>query len=329
MDGAGQTLEELALRAARWASVAGAVASGTLLASMAIGGQAAAHAAQLPSCATQYHCTTTSTADDPDGVVFGYYGADDNHTHYRFVQSTTVAQPSLGLENTPEVVAGQGNELCNPDPAGNMTGRFAAQDGTVLVNNTYYVLWAYGDLQTGATITDSCIQSGLVQTNLGINLANCPVGGSADVGGIHCGAFNLGTVAPNDHIYTGIYYVPAGNRQHELSFGGCIVETGLCRQAYTSLRFQEEFWEFGVGAFVPGGNSFTAPANNPFETTTGDDVTCYSCAHPVPISSVAGWNGFGGLYEAQVANLSGQIIASPKDSLNLDSDSESLGSTSS
>ena len=77
----------------------------------------------------------------------------------------------------------------------------------------------------------------------------------------------LGTngISAGDKVYLAIYYTPGGNHEHQLSFGACDETTGVCRQAYTSSKYQLEFWEFGIGAFVPL-NVLTGGADNEFDT---------------------------------------------------------------
>jgi hypothetical protein len=277
-------------------AAAGSVA--ILAGGMALAGSASA--ASLPSCATSTHCTDNVAAPGSifeNGGVAGYYGADDNHTHYRFVQTTVTASPQLIDVNGPlsseEYPATVGAELCDPN-----TG-ITAQISLGYYDGAYTVAWIVG---RGFTAADPCIQDNFINGTANIfrtgNLLSLP------------------GVAEGDQIYLGIYYTPGGHHQHQLSFGACDITQGVCRQAYTSSRFSLNFWEFGIGSFVPL-SVLTGGAVNEFETFAYDQVTCYSCSHAVNISSVAPVNPFnvGGLWEAEFSNSSSQVVMSPNDTL--------------
>ena len=292
-----------------------------------------AQAASLPSCSSSYHCTANpvGTSTSGPGNEAGYYGKNDNQTHYRYVQTITQAEPSLlNLSTTNGEVAGAGAQLCAT------SSNFGAQTGVVGVPGTtpgtvdYEVLWAYGSLPAlPANFVDPCIQSGLLQPD--IDNTHCPLGGSATFGLVTCGRFNIGTIATGDHILAAVYYTPGSNHHHQISFGDCVVETGNCDQAYSQHTVTEEFTEFGIGAFSP--LSFTAPPDNLLDTFASNEVTCYSCPHMVPITAVTPVNqiGAGGLYEADVINGSSQPVLSPNDSLSAGADTFAVynGSTSS
>jgi hypothetical protein len=119
-------------------AAAGSVAF--LVGGMAMAGSASAQT--LPSCATGVRCTTDVAAPGSlgeDGGVAGYYGADDNHTHYRYVQTTVTATPQLIDLNGPlssEIYpASVGDELCDPN-----TGQIA-QISLGNINGVYEVAW--------------------------------------------------------------------------------------------------------------------------------------------------------------------------------------------
>ncbi len=290
-------------------AAAGSVAF--LVGGMALTGSASAQT--LPSCATGVRCTTDVAAPGSlgeDGGVAGYYGADDNHTHYRFVQTTVTASPQLVDLNGPlssEIYpATVGDELCDPNDG--ITAQISLGFGP---NGKYDVAYIVGKYPKAA---DPCIQN------------NFQTSGSIFRDG---SLLALNGINPGDKVYLGIYYTPTGRHVHQLSFGACDETTGICRQAYTSSRFQLEFWEFGIGAFVPA-SVLTGGAVNHFETFSSSDVTCYSCSGAVPISSVSPVNSFGagGLYEAQFANSSSQVVLSPNDTLSGDTFNMFNGSTS-
>lgn len=290
-----------------------ALAAGTALAAVP------ANAAALPSCATAYHCTT-NVAGELGGILqnggtAGYYGADDNHTHYRFVQTTVTASPQLVDLNGPlsssYYPATVGDELCDPNDG--VIAQISL--GYVTADKAYEVAWTVGKYPASA---DPCIQNDFQNdTVLSENIFKS--GNLLIANGI----------SAKDKVYLGIYYTPSGNHVHQLSFGACDETTGVCRQAYTSSHFQLEFWEFGIGAFTPA-SVLTGGADNQFKSFTSDDVTCYACSGAVPISSVTPVNSFGagGLYEAQFANSSSQVVMTPKDTLSGDSFGMYNGSTS-
>ena len=91
-----------------------------------------------------------------------------------------------------------------------------------------------------------------------------------------------------------------------------------------------EFWEFGIGSFIPL-SVLTGGADNEFETFTSEhrDLLLLHRADAdqrrfPPVNSF----GAGGLYESQFANSSSQLVLSPKDSLSGETFNEYNGSTS-
>ncbi len=292
-------------------AAAGSVA--VLAGGMALAGAGSASAAPLPSCATGVRCTTDTATPgsitEPGGVA-GYYGADDNHTHYRFVQTTVTATPQLVDLNGPlssELYpASVGDELCDPN-----TGEIA-QISLGNIAGVYEVAWEVHHYNPA--VSDPCTQTAFEFDTTIFKSGNLLQ---------HVG------ISAGDKVYLAIYYTPSGNHKHQLSFGACDETTGICRQAYTTSKYQLEFWEFGIGAFVPI-NVLTGGAVNKFDTFSGDIVTCYSCTTQTPISAVQPVNSFGagGLYEAQFANSSSQVVLSPNDSLAGDTFNIFNGSTS-
>ena len=301
-------------KASTMLAAAGSVAF--LVGSMGLTG--AASAATLPSCATGSHCTTDTATPgsitEPGGVA-GDYGADDNHTHYRFVQTTVTATPQLidlnGPLSSELYPASVGDELCDPNSGEIAQISLGFVPGTG-AGTGYQVAWEVHHYNPA--VSDPCTQTAFQFDKTIFKSGNL--------------LQNVG-ISANDKVYLGIYYSPAGTHKHQLSFGACDETTGVCRQAYTVSKYQLEFWEFGVGAFVPI-NVLTGGAVNQFETFSSTDVTCYSCGGPVPISSVSPVNSFGagGLWEAQFANSSSQVVLSPKDTLSGDTFDIFNGSTS-
>ncbi|HYB14277.1 MAG TPA: hypothetical protein VEF71_02230 [Streptosporangiaceae bacterium] len=244
----------------------------------------------------------------------GYYGADDNHTHYRFVQTVVTATPqlvSLNGEGTTGRPGAVGAELCDPNigdvaqislawnpKIGNLSPKppYAPIGG-------YQVKYAFGNFGNFSA-PDPCIQTGFVKYaafwNKGTVLSNF-------------------TINQNDRIYLGIYYNPNQANSHfqQISYGVCDITQGVCRQAWSASRYSLNFWEFGIGAFA-NNVALTAPAFSAVTPFTNNEVTCYSCSGAIPISKVTPVNSFGigGLTEAQFVNGSSQVIMSPNNSLN-------------
>jgi hypothetical protein len=272
------------IRTAR--NILAAAGSAAILAGgMALAGAGAASAASLPTCPGS-HCMS-----NPIGAA-GYQGTDDNHTHYRYVQTVTTATPQLVNLNGDKATSpgAVGVELCDPN-----TG-FAAQLGLIYVGGTYQVIGLTGYFSSAA---DPCIQNGFLSY---VQHVRFPLG--------------LNGVSTGDQLQLAIWYAPWGRHFHQLSFGVCDITSGVCRQAYTGTRYTQEFWEFGIGAAATS-QTLTAPADNAMDTFSSNMVTCYSCSHMVPITSVSPVNpyGIGGLTEAQFVNSSSQVTMSPNNSL--------------
>jgi hypothetical protein len=283
---------------------------------------APAHAASLPDCAASTHCTNNSQGEA------GYYGAEDLHTNYRFVETTVTANAHLvnlngsGATATACTFTGTGCdagavgvELCSPDTsAAQQLGLWwDPADG---VNGGFVVSYASGTLTAGP-VADPCVGSTLPLV-IPVNTASQLVGPQAPT----TVSINL-----NDQVYLGEYYTPSGRHMHQVSYGVCDVTQGWCRQAYSSST-EQHFSEFGIGALseLP---TLTGGAVNPLETFTASNVTCYSCKSSVPLSDISGIGGLGGLYEAQWINASSQVEMSANDSLSGSTFSLSEGSTSS
>jgi hypothetical protein len=299
--------------------LAAAGSAAFLVGSMGLTGSASA--ASLPSClVTGSHCTNVNGTPiagslGQNGGVAGYYGADDNHTHYRYVQTTVNASPQLidlsgAVATDLGALPSVGDQLCDPNDG--VTAQISL--GYVPADNQYEVRYIVGKYPANA---DPCTQNNFQTSGAIFRSGNLLFAKSVGSG-----------ISPGDSVFLAIYYTPSGNHRHQLSFGACDITSGICRQAYTSQRALE-FWEFGVGAFTPG-SVLTAPAENKFENFSSTNVTCYSCSGSVPISSVSPVNPFGagGLYEAQFVNSSSQTVMSPNDTLSGASFNIYNGSTS-
>jgi hypothetical protein len=284
-------------------AAAGSVA--ILAGGMALAGAGSASAAALPSCASGLHCQNNTAG------VAGYYGADDNHTHYRYVQTEVTATPQLvnlngqGAGGKPGQV---GVELCDPN-----TG-FAAQLSLGFINGKLEARYRVGVFFTPNS--DQCVENGFTNFNFadGQPLFNTST---------------QNTISFGDQLTLAIYYTPGGRHFHQISFGVCDATAGVCRQAYNNSPVAVNFFEFGIGAFA-NNQALTAGAVNPLDTFSLDEVTCYSCKSMVPISTVAPVNptGTGGLTETRFVNSSSQVTMSPNDSLSGSTFSIWNGSTS-
>ena len=242
----------------------------------------------------------------------GYYGADDNHTHYRFVQTVVTATPQLVSLNG-ETAMGPGAvgaELCDPNIGDVAQISLAWNPKLGLIDphthmpvGGYQVRDAFGNFGNFLA-PDPCIQTGFVKYaafwNRGTVLSNF-------------------TINQNDRIYLGIYYNPNQTSSHfqQISYGVCDITQGVCRQAWSVSRYSLNFWEFGIGAFA-NNVALTSPAFSAVSPFTNNEVTCYSCSGAIPISKVTPVNpfGIGGLTEAQFTNVSSQVVMSPNNSLN-------------
>jgi hypothetical protein len=268
-------------------AAAGSVA--LLAGGMALAGAGSASAATLPSCAAGFHCQDNSAG------LAGYYGADDNHTHYRYVQTEVTATPQLVHLNGDTLArTGQvGVELCDPNSG------FAAQLSLGDVGGSLQARYRVGFFLQNAP--DQCVQNGFTNFNF---QSGTPLG--------------LNSISFGDQLTLAIWYDPnrTDRHFHQISIGVCDVTSDVCRQAFNESPVAVNFFEFGIGALA-NNQRLTAPANNPLDTFGSDEVTCYSCAHMVPISTVAPVNATntGGLFETQFVNSSTQVTMSPNDSL--------------
>ena len=298
------------IRRARYL-VAAAGSAAILAGVMTLAGATAAMAqAPAPSCANGVRCTNNGQA--PSQGVAGYYGADDFHTHYRYVQTIVTATPQLVNLNGNYSANHQGAvgvELCDPT-----TGKAAQMSlgfTKTLVGTPQYVLrWGVGSFGPSNSFTsDPCIQTGFV----------------------HAFPFKSGVftgINPGDQILLAIFYSNSGYHHHQISFGACDITQGICRPVWSGSVWSLNLTEFGIGAFSAH-NNVQGGAINEFETFSSNAVTCYSCPGPVAITTVQPVNPFnaGGLYEAQFVNASSQVQMSPLDSLTPTSFSMWNGST--
>lgn len=276
------------IRRARYI-LAAAGSAAILAGGMALASAGAASAGTLPSCAGGVNCTNSVGGD---GGTAGYYGADDNHTHYRYVSTVTTATPQLVLLNGADFTGSTGVSLCDPN-----TGQVAQLSLYALAPGAYEVVWVTGKFLTSPS--EPCVQNGNVFQKIhkfGFIL------------------FNTG-ISTGDKLNLSISYAVTGPNKNRLFFSACDITSSVCRQAGVKSATQE-WWEFGIGVFS-GVQQLTAPANNLLDSNSFNNVQCYSCGSAVPITAVAPVNPFniGGLYEAQLINYSSQVTMSPNDSL--------------
>jgi hypothetical protein len=274
------------------------------------------------------HCWYLPQAGEGGGAAAGYLGADDNHTHYRFVQTTFPVTPQMINLNGPGLNGAVGVEECDPNIA------YAAQFGIVWDTADGPAHWAafYAQGHWNTLTGDPCINHTLLVPNPNTGL--CPVNGAGNVLGyspaVFCGSFANTVINTNDLLANvAIYYTP-GRHIHSgescafsVSVPGCVsfgfndVTQGYARQAYGSRAVDLNFWEFGVGVFS-GNQLLTAPAGITLVPFSDTGMNCYSCAAgPRPISVIQPVNGFGvgGLEQVSDVNTSGQVVLSPNNSL--------------
>jgi hypothetical protein len=117
----------------------------------------------------------------------GYYGADDNHTHYRYVQTVVTAAPTLNQLNgqTATTLGGVGVELCDPNIG------ISAQLALADINGTFQAFYLVGAFTAAA---DPCVSNGLI--NAIVFRQGTPLG--------------LNAISPGDQLSLAIYYTPGG-----------------------------------------------------------------------------------------------------------------------
>jgi len=263
----------------------------TATAALALGGAGIAATAANAATIPLINVTVGSSA----GGVAGYYGADDAHTHWRYVQTVVTATPTLqnlngtGAGGIGAVGVTLGNENTGDD----------AQIGLYDNNGKYGVAYDEGAVSTN--YNDPVIDAGLI--NPDITSAPQLLGHT----GIHSG----------DKILVSIYYDPtsSGHGRHELQFSATdLSQVNEHRSATLSVRALS-FTEYGIGV-VSDASTVTAALNNNLETFTGSVVNFYSATKPAfPISTEKAYYGYGGLSEVQYVNTSDQPEISPDGSL--------------
>jgi len=300
-------------RARHLLAAAGSVA--ILAGGMALAGAGASSANTLPACkaSPQVNCNTNVAVPGLGGIfqnggVAGYYGADDAHTQYRWVQTVVNATPQLVDLNGPlssEIYpATTGVELCDPNSG------VALKLSLGFVGGAYRIAYIIGKFPTFGPKAqpDPCIQSNF-QTS----------GSIFRFGTLITPLF---TINANDQVFLSISYSQGSHHTRpSVQFTACDQQAadngqaGACRQATRSVR-SLSLYEFGIGTFTPL-SVLTAGANFQFQHFSSSYVACYSCAAPVHVAQVqsVGPFGTGGLWEAQFANSGSQVTMSPNDTL--------------
>jgi len=244
--------------------------------------------------------------------VSGYYGADDAHTHYRYVETIVTASASLNNLNgfATSAIGAAGTELCDEN-----TGH-AAQIGLYNAGGKYGVAWAYGTL--GANVSggwgifdDACTEAGL----LAPLTATGPIPTTGVTGGVLLNSI-ASPIHTGDQILLTIYYNPRGHFGfHSLQFGVTDLSQVNEHRSHTLTIPAESFTEFGIG-ILSNASAITAPANNLVDTFTNDKVNFYSSTvNAYPITSQKAFYGYGGLSQVEYINNSSQVLISPNSTL--------------
>jgi len=283
-------------------ATAGSVA--ILAGGMALAGAGAASAQTLPSCLNSINCASNLAG------AAGYNGADDSHTHYRYVSTETTAAPGLINLNGGNAVDGSqagttGVTLCDENTgqvAQLALGYFTLAPATT---PAYHLAYGVGHYQLGAA--EPCVQSaGLAKINI-----------------FRSGfLLNFTGINGGDKLVLSIAYT--GGRHPSIKFGVFDLTSpsgGVFRSATLNTR-PKSFTEFGIGATSRNTQLTAVIPGLGVAAFLGNQVACYSCGSNVPITSVSPVNPFntGGLYESQLVNISGDPIMSPLDSLAVSTD---------
>jgi hypothetical protein len=277
-------------------ALAGIASAALALGSLAASGVANAAPAVAPTSFTNFGIGEA-------GILL----AEDNHTHYRYVQSVTEARTVLGsLNNTsvsPTIDGAQGSELCDPN-----TG-FVAQVGLFYdgANGKYYIAYADGYFNSDGVNedTDVCASGGLLDTITEDGTLN-PTLSPADVGVPQGDSTGLDTVehsglipvsvTTGQNVLTSVYY----DRHGHISFGVANEKTGWARSPQVKTA-KPEFWEAGAGAFTPTITTNAFDAITPI-LVSNVLVNFYSSVKPAyPIYTETPYFGVGGVVAVSAA----------------------------
>lgn len=257
-------------------------------------GTSMAHAATIPLINVQVGSAA--------GGVAGYYGADDGHTHYRYVQAIITASPSLVNLSGTSLTGAAGAELCDEN-----TG-WAAQIGVYATGGGHYGV-AFADSSgvgggglLNNSFDDPCIEGGLVQPNvlLAAHFNN---------------SFNA-QITTGDRLLVSAYYNPHGIfGQHQVTFAVTDLSKINEHRSIVTWAHAQSLSEFGIGV-LSDASSVTADTNNLVDTFGSPEVNFYSATHPAyPIIDQKAFYGYAGLSQVQYVNVSSQVEMSPLSTL--------------
>src|SRR5580693_2080290 len=159
---------------------------------------AAATILPLPTCSATDPGTAPNLIGhcqyDIEQGAAGYLGADDNHTHYRYVTTNTVNTPQLVDLDGPSTQGLVGAEECDPNNHYHGAGGWAAQigllgnDGVTDQENTVYYAAGFWP----AAAPDPCVNHAPLVPDP--DTSTCPAGGTGSVTGtspsVFCGSFS-------------------------------------------------------------------------------------------------------------------------------------------
>ena len=284
-------------RARNILATAGSVA--ILAGGMALAGAGTASAATLPSCAANVNCNSNAFG------AAGYNGADDSHTHYRYVATVTTA--ATGLIN-----------LNGTNPG---TGSNAGTSGVTLCNENTGIV---AQLSLGYFGSPPAFHLAFLVGRYFTGPGGAPEPCVQDAGLVAIPIFTKGTLLNNIGISVGdelALSITYDGVSHSLTFGAFDVTSKVFRSA-TVPNLNTSWTEYGIG--VASQNTHLTPVIPGLEVAaySANQVACYSCANTVPITSVSPVNPFniGGQYESQLVNISFDPIISPLDSLAVSTD---------
>jgi len=250
--------------------------------------------------------------------------SQDNHTHYRYVGSGTVAATVLSSLNdvtgsgasTVILDGAEGQELCDPN-----TG-LVAQDGMFYdqSNGKWYVAYAYGVFNSTAVDddTDVCASGGLLATitengSSAPTLTNAtpsvPAGDSpAGANRVYSDGIIPITVSNGNKVDTSVYF-NANSRVKDKSIQFAVADTttGWARTDTVPVNqgrrsVSPEFWETGAGAFTDNITTNAFDAISPINLS-GVTVNYYSSDKPAyPIYTATPYYGTGGLVAVSATN---------------------------
>lgn len=287
-----------------------ALIAGAAIAALGAGGAAFAanaNAATIPLINVSVGMST--------GGVAGYYGADDAHTHYRYVEAVITASPTLtNLNGLGANLGAAGVELCDEN-----TG-WAAQIGVYSTGGGHYgVAFADsaglgGGVLLNNTLDDPCIDGGMVNPSI-------------TTAAHFNNSFN-NVITTGDKLLVSVYYDPHGFfGNHRVTFAVTDLSKINEHRSINTTVPTQSLGEFGIGVLSDASN-VTADLNNLVDTFGTTDVNFYSSkVNAYPIINQKAFYGYGGLSQVQFVNVSTQPEMSPNSTLTASGFSVFEGST--